>query len=158
VTPAPAARPARAKTGLAERVVQDHISAVAGYLGLAHYHTEDSRGSDAGFLDSFLIGPGGPLVIEAKDDDGKTTPEQELWRWLFTEVLGITVLIRRPEHTRNDPKLGGKTQIQVDLEAIARGPGGTRFPRRIADLIVTIRSAKARKQVAAITKAAARRR
>lgn len=158
MSPAPAAKPARVKTGLAERIVQNHISLVCGWLHLAHYHTERSDGSDAGFLDSFVVGPGGVRVIEAKDDDGKTTPEQDLWTALLTRYAGITVLLRRPADTRNLPEFGGKTRIQLDLEEIARGPEGERFPREIADLLVTIRSGRARAQVAAIKKAVARRR
>lgn len=148
---------ATTKTGLREDVVQAHVAGICALLGLAHYHTKDSRGSDRGFLDSFVIGPGGPTVIECKDDTGKTTAEQDLWTWLFTNVMNIPVLLVRPEDTRPRADLGGKTLIQVELEKISRGPGGERFPPDIARAIVAARKAAVRQGLAAIKRATARR-
>lgn len=152
----PASSASPVKTGLAEDVVQNHVDVLCGWLTIAHYHTKDSRGSQRGFPDSFCIGPGGALVIECKDDDGKTTDEQDLWIWLL-ESVGIRVLLVRPEDTHNQPKYGGKSLIQHELEKIARNDTGRRFPNHIITALKKSRSEEMRRLAAQIARGQARR-
>lgn len=113
-----------------EEHVQDHVRQLSQLLNLGYYHTTDSRGSDPGFLDTFVIGPGGWLWIECKDATGQTTVEQDLWtamlRW-----HGHTVLIIRPADIEPSPHLGGKSLLQVDLERISRTHDRKTWPREI---------------------------
>lgn len=147
---------ARIRTGLAESVVQEHISQVCAWLNIAHYHTKDSRGSDRGMLDSICIGPGGARAFEAKDDDGKLTEEQTLWMWLI-ESVGIKAMVVRPADTRSRPgELGGKSLIQRELEQIATGPTGQKFPPDVVAALKKARDRKNRELAAAIARARAR--
>ena len=145
------------KTGLPESAVQVHVDLVCGWKHVPYYHTKDSRGSHRGFPDSVCIGPGGGLVIECKDDDGKTTPEQDMWLWLF-ESVGFRVLLVRPEDTRNRPEHGGKSLIQVEIEKIATGEGGVKFPPHIITALQKSRSEEVRRLAATIARGQARRR
>ena len=145
------------KTGLAEDVVQHHIDQACQWLTIAHYHTKDSRGSQRGFPDSFCIGPGGAVVFECKNDDGKTTDEQDLWIWLL-ESIGIRVVLLRPEDLVNRPEYRGRNRIWHELEKISRSTDGSRFPDHIVTALKKSRSAQARRLAAQITRGRAVRR
>lgn len=145
------------KTGLAEGVVQHHVDQACQWLNVAHYHTKDSRGSQRGFLDSFCIGPGGAVVFECKDDDGKTTDEQDLWTWLL-ESIGIRVVLLRPEDLVNRPEYRGRNRIWHELEQIARDDTGQKFPEHIITALKKSRSEKARRLAAQIARGRAGRR
>lgn len=143
-------------TGLAEDAVQNYVDGLCQLLHVAHYHTHDSRGSQRGFLDSFCIGPGGALVFECKDDDGKTTDEQDLWIWLL-ESIGIPVLLVRPEDMQPRRDLGGKSLIHHELYQISRDDTGNRFPQHIITAMKKSRSEQMRRLAAQIARGQARR-
>lgn len=50
-------------------------------LGGLYYHTHDSRRSDPGFPDCTILMPSGKLMFrELKDQKGKLSPAQAVWR------------------------------------------------------------------------------
>jgi hypothetical protein len=61
--------------------LQQAIIDLAGRLGWMHYHTHDSRHSDAGFPDLVLVHAGKHRVvwIEVKTAGGIVTAAQEAW-------------------------------------------------------------------------------
>lgn len=81
---------AGASEGEWQRVVTEFARA----NGWTPYHTMDSRGSDPGFLDSWLIREGKCgvwlYVAELKDADGRETPEQREWARML-KVLADSV-------------------------------------------------------------------
>jgi hypothetical protein len=148
---------AGSKTGLAEEVVQNYIDQICGYANVAHYHTKMSKGSmGRGFLDSVCIGPGGALVFEAKDDDGKKTAEQELWTWLW-ESIGVRVVLVRPADMVPRADLGNKSLIQFEIARIATGDGGKKFPPHIIAGLKLARNTAARDLAKDIARSRARR-
>lgn len=148
---------AAAALKVAEDAVQNYIDVYCQYRGVAHYHTKDSRGSQRGFLDSVCIGPGGSLILESKDDDGKTTDEQDLWIWLWQSV-GVRVVLVRPDDRRPRADLGGKSLIQYEIDQIATGQDGRKFPPHIAAAIKKSRSEAARQLAKTIARSRAARR
>lgn len=149
--------PAEAAVKVPEAAVQNYIDAVCQYRTVAHCHTKDSRGSQRGFLDSTCIGAGGVRIFEAKDDDGATTDEQKLWTWLW-ESVGVRVVLVRPEDMQPRADLGGKSLIQHEIDQIATGPDGRKFPPHIVEAIKRSRSAQQREMAKAIARRQARRR
>ena len=74
-----------------------YVREAAGWLGVLCYHTRDSRGSDPGFPDVVLAGPGGLAIWELKSETGRVSEAQALWiRQL--QAAGVDVGVRRPEH------------------------------------------------------------
>lgn len=66
---------------LSEATWQAHIVLLARALGLLCYHTLDSRGSDRGFPDLTLLGPGRLVLLELKRQARAAvlTTEQAAW-------------------------------------------------------------------------------
>lgn len=64
---------------MSEDDLMGHIARLCRDLGLLAYHTHDSRRSRAGFPDWAIVGPGGLLFRECKDEARKPTLEQEKW-------------------------------------------------------------------------------
>src|SRR6266704_1815987 len=65
---------------MTEKELDKHVRKLCHDLGLAAYHTLDSRGSSAGFPDWTVAGPGGVLFAECKSARGTLRPEQCDWR------------------------------------------------------------------------------
>lgn len=63
---------------MTEAELQRLVAELCGRLGLAHYHTFDSRRSEPGFPDSVIVG-NRILFRELKTADGKLSPEQRHW-------------------------------------------------------------------------------
>jgi len=79
-------------------------------LGIAWYHTRDSRRSPSGWPDLALCGPRGFITRELKDATRKTTEEQERWGWMLHQA-GISWDIWRPDDLHSG-------RIQRELQAI----------------------------------------
>lgn len=89
--------------------------------GLAHYHTHDSRESDAGFPDWTIAGPRGHIKREDKTETGELSVDQ-LW-WLGTlHAAGVDVGVWRPRDVLNG-------RIDDELDAIARPNWQTPAPQ-----------------------------
>lgn len=63
---------------LSEVELQRLVAEASGRLGLAHYHTYDSRRSEPGFPDSTIVGSR-ILFREIKSRDGVLSPDQRRW-------------------------------------------------------------------------------
>lgn len=63
---------------MTEAELQRLVAELCARLGLAHYHTHDSRRSEAGFPDSVIVGRT-ILFRELKSRDGKLSPDQRRW-------------------------------------------------------------------------------
>lgn len=63
---------------MTEADLQRLVAELCGRLGLAHYHTYDSRRSEPGFPDSVIVG-NTILFRELKTATGKLSPEQRRW-------------------------------------------------------------------------------
>ncbi len=63
---------------MTERELQEHVRVLCADLGLYHYHTHDSRRSQGGFPDSWIISPksGAVLYRELKAEHGTLSREQ----------------------------------------------------------------------------------
>jgi hypothetical protein len=59
------------------------------------YHTYDSRRSNAGFPDLFLLRGSQKIVAELKRDGGRVTAGQQAWLAAF-ELAGIEAWVWRP--------------------------------------------------------------
>jgi hypothetical protein len=87
-------------------------------LGLWAYHTKRSDGSDKGWPDLVIIGPGGVLYREIKTEEGKVTTEQlDVMRRL--EEAGQDVDVWRPTDWYSG-------RIQRELNAIRTPTQGRR--------------------------------
>ena len=80
-----------------ERDWQQTVLDAAKALGWLCYHTHDSRRSVAGFPDCICIRDTEMLVIELKNEKGKTSAAQEAWLDAFSGVAGLTVMVCRPD-------------------------------------------------------------
>lgn len=65
---------------MSEAALQEHVRATCKRLGVLHWHQKRSKGTEAGWPDSFMVGPNGILVRELKQQDprkGKVTADQQ---------------------------------------------------------------------------------
>lgn len=64
---------------MTERELQEHVRTICAQLGLYHYHTHDSRRSQRGFPDSFIMHrrSGRILFAELKTQTGQLSSEQK---------------------------------------------------------------------------------
>ena len=76
------------KPDLAEKYLQQQIINLAKVRGWLVYHTHDSRHSEKGFPDLFLVRRGEFVVIECKTQTGKTTSEQDGWLIELSAIPG----------------------------------------------------------------------
>lgn len=76
--------------GISEDVFQSRIIAECRLLGLGWHHETDSRKTRAGWLDLFIVGPGGYVLAELKRQEPKyrATPEQAEWLARLVEARG----------------------------------------------------------------------
>jgi hypothetical protein len=96
---------------MTEAELLEHIKAACRWLRVLAYHTRDSRGSDPGFPDLVLAGPGGFAIWELKSETGRLTPAQGIWIRQLRDA-GVDVEIRRPNQW---PEV-----IMRELRALAR--------------------------------------
>jgi hypothetical protein len=85
---------------MAEATLQEHVRSLCKALGVLHQHQHNSRRSEPGWPDSFMVGPGGILVYELKVESltrGKVSPDQRVWIAAL-RAQGLTVHVRRPSH------------------------------------------------------------
>ena len=73
---------------MSERDVDEHVRLLARALKLYAYHTRNSIGSEKGFPDWVIIGPGGLLFREDKSASGKLTAEQRAVGYAL-QALGL---------------------------------------------------------------------
>lgn len=71
------------KQRIAARMTEDElleqVRTLCRGLRLLHYHTYDSRGSEPGYPDWHIVGPGGSIFRELKTERGRLTDDQEKW-------------------------------------------------------------------------------
>lgn len=84
-----------------EAELQAAVLDLAKLRGWLRYHTYDSRRSEPGWPDLFLLHPrtGQIVVAELKAANGRVSRAQRQWIDGFA-VAGITVHVWRPEHLR----------------------------------------------------------
>lgn len=77
----PTGRRSRANTGMTEAQLLAAVRQLARYSGHWTYHTNWSKGSEAGWVDLVLLHPGRRrcLFIELKTAIGKVTAAQQMW-------------------------------------------------------------------------------
>lgn len=80
---------------MSEYDLAEHVRAICKDLGLLHYHTRDARGSQAGYPDWAICGPGGYLLRELKRDTQTPTAQQRTWIQALRRA-GVDVAVWRP--------------------------------------------------------------
>ncbi|MDQ3273527.1 MAG: VRR-NUC domain-containing protein [Actinomycetota bacterium] len=80
---------------MSETKLQTEARNQARILRLLAYHTHDSRRSDKGFPDLVVVGPGGVLYRELKDETGVVSPDQVEWLVRLVEA-GVDAGVWRP--------------------------------------------------------------
>ncbi len=80
---------------MTERELQDQVALMCRQLGLYHYHTHDSRRSNAGWPDSVIIGPHRAIFRELKSQAGRLSSEQRNVGYLLT-AAGLSWEVWRP--------------------------------------------------------------
>jgi len=91
---------------MSERQLLEAVLAMCARLGLAAYHTHDSRRSRPGFPDLVIVG-GGVLWRELKTDTGVLRPEQREWGSVLQQA-GQDWAIWRPSAWR-----GGRIELEL---------------------------------------------
>lgn len=97
-----------------EQEFQDAVVALCKMMGLAVYHTHDSRRSEPGFPDLVVVGRNGTIYRELKTDTGRTSVDQTYWLAALT-AAGEDARVWRP--TLDWPVL-----ITAELRALGRCP------------------------------------
>ncbi len=97
-------------TAMTERSLQASITELCQLLGVAWYHTYDSRRSKRGWPDLVLCGPRGFLTRELKTESGQLTDDQASWGRMLA-VVGISWDVWRPADLRSG-------RIENELRAI----------------------------------------
>lgn len=88
---------------MTERELQAAVIECARLLGWRVYHTYDSRRSEPGFPDLFMVnGPSGmaPIAAELKTEKGKVTDAQRAWLDELHDC-GVYACVWRPAHWRS---------------------------------------------------------
>lgn len=80
---------------ISEAQFQSDILELVRTLGLAAYHTHDSRRSQPGFPDLVIVGAEGVMFRELKTMTGKVSEEQKYWLSILHEA-GEDVAVWRP--------------------------------------------------------------
>lgn len=81
---------------MTENAFQNKIINLCKWLGLAVYHTYDSRMSVAGFPDLVIVGRHGVIFAELKSTKGKVSLAQEEWLNRLRQADAL-VFLWRPE-------------------------------------------------------------
>lgn len=71
------------------------VTDLCDWLGLLWYHVPDSRRTNPGFPDLFIVGPGGAVAAELKTARGQLRREQRDWL-LDLARAGVTAECWRP--------------------------------------------------------------
>jgi hypothetical protein len=85
-----------------ERIYQRQIVELATLLGWRHYHTLNSKDSDAGWPDLVLLRPPRLLAVELKGPRGRLTGEQRSWLEMLSECAVETHVWRSGTDTLQD--------------------------------------------------------
>lgn len=91
---------------LTERQFQQRITDLCDVLGLAWYHTHDSRRSPSGFPDLVIVGKR-TIFVELKSEKGRITPAQRGWLQNLKESGEWTALWRPSDWDAVKQVLGG---------------------------------------------------
>jgi hypothetical protein len=83
-----------------EDELQNGIHVLCTQLRIGHYHTHDSRRSNAGFPDSVIAHDDGPIYTELKREKRRPTVDQVAWLDYFARH-GLRVYLWRPTHLLN---------------------------------------------------------
>jgi hypothetical protein len=97
-------------TAMTERSLQASITELCQLLGVAWYHTYDSRRSKRGWPDLVLCGSRGFLTRELKTEAGQLTDDQASWGRML-KAVGISWDVWRPADLRSG-------RIENELRAI----------------------------------------
>lgn len=89
---------------------QNQVLRATRLLGLAVYHTYDSRRSASGYPDLTIVGANGLLFRELKSERGRTSPHQQYWLAALQEA-GVDAKVWRPADW---------PEITVELQALGR--------------------------------------
>ncbi len=84
------------RDNLPERSFQAMVNQLLDQLAWLHYHTHDSRRSQAGYPDVTALKAGRIWIGELKSEHGRVTPEQERWLDAWEETGVATVGVYRP--------------------------------------------------------------
>jgi hypothetical protein len=87
---------AMVQQNMSETAFQDQVVAMAKALGWLVYHTYDSRRSNKGWPDLFMVRNGRALAWELKKESGKPTPDQVEWIAQLEKVPGIMARVVYP--------------------------------------------------------------
>ena len=82
---------------MTEQELQSSVECLARRYGYIYYHTHDSRHSAAGFPDLVLVRSGRTIFAECKSENGKLTPEQNVWIEALV-IAGNEVYVWYPKH------------------------------------------------------------
>lgn len=96
---------------MTEAQFQSQVLALIRAMGLAAYHTHDSRRSEPGFPDLVIVGMNGVLYRELKTAKGRVSPDQKYWIYALN-AAGEDAGIWRPSDW--------PTRIQSELTALGR--------------------------------------
>jgi VRR-NUC domain-containing protein len=75
---------------------REWIETYATSRGWLIYHTYNSRRSQKGFPDLFMVRGGRAVALEVKGARGQTTPEQDQWIWAM-KLAGIEAYVVWPK-------------------------------------------------------------
>ena len=84
---------------MTEGQLQASVKQLAELEGWRHYHTFDSRRSDAGFPDSFMVRAGRMIAAELKRETKRPTEAQRDWL-ADLEAAGVEAYVWRPSDWR----------------------------------------------------------
>jgi len=85
-----------APSSQSEEQLLQSVRALLTRYGFLHYHTRDSRRSDAGFPDVVATDGRRLVAIECKSATGKLTVAQTRWLALLEHTGTVTCLVIRP--------------------------------------------------------------
>lgn len=85
----------RLAAAMPEKELQQNVADLCATLGLYHFHPLSSIGSEPGWPDSTIIGPGGIRFRELKSEAGRATPEQTAVGYKL-KAIGLSWKLWRP--------------------------------------------------------------
>lgn len=84
------------RASITEARLQQTVHQLCSCLRLLHYHTHDSRRSNAGWPDLAIIRADELLLRELKSERGAVRPEQRTWLDALAQVRRVSVGVWRP--------------------------------------------------------------